>query len=735
MAKRIAVIVGIDAYQEDPLSFCANDARELARTFASRNYGFDVRLILDDASTRSNIRKAIDEALSERPECFLFAFAGHGISTDVGTYLASIDAADPEDGLPLDYLRRIAEVRISSDQSLVYILDCCHSGGILAAGRPVKSTDIVSELGVVGGTGRIVLAACRDDQLAAEEPQLQHGLFSFHILMGLLGEAADSSGEVTVTALHDYVSRALKDVTDQVPVLKGDLAGRLVLGTGFPPIIRAEVPDEILVQKEREGAQHVDDFRRLYADEQRDSERWNSGGFLRACTSLEAALRWFASAAKRMSALERRPVFVKAYGVALEYRRELTYLKPGVKTVAGAAVEKLGHGGFGSVWRLRETDGRELAYKVFHPQDLDEDEKTKRFRQGFEAMRLLDHPRVVRVHQFTESPFGYTMDFIDGPNLRKFTGTVTEPAELVSLLLTIAETLAHAHSRTVIHRDVKPENIILEYAGEGWQPYLTDFDLAWFSTASELTKSELAFAMYYAPPEQRDSPRSSSARKATVDVYSFGQLMHFVLTSQDPNIHPAKTRVALQNRLAQGWSEQPARRMVQLYTRCTETSPVDRYSGFREICDELRELGALLQGKQRHAPILADRFPQELAFSVSGLDSEYNAGTNQFSSRSAKITIGIAVDPLENGQFEVKYTLYCIESPFLPGLTHDSMRQTMLSRIDRILKEFPGTEKRPGTRSPFEVKILQHGLPATFGGVETSAALLSRILDVLERGA
>ena len=68
----------------------------------------------------------------------------------------------------------------------------------------------------------------------------------------------------------------------------------------------------------------------------------------------------------------------------------------------------------------------------------------------------LNHPHIVSVHRYTNCPVGFYMDYIDGPNLRDFGGALTEPPEILALLIQIAETLQHAHGRNVIHRDVKP---------------------------------------------------------------------------------------------------------------------------------------------------------------------------------------------------------------------------------------------------------------------------------------
>ncbi len=217
------------------------------------------------------------------------------------------------------------------------------------------------------------------------------------------------------------------------------------------------------------------------------------------------------------------------YASALQRVSTLCTLEPETLTTGGVARLKLGSGLFGTVWKVEPQDGSApAAFKVYHPQDIYEEEKIRRFRRGYEAMKQMDHPHIVKVHNFTECPLGFSMDFVDGPNLRSFAGTIDDPRALVLMLLTIGETLKHAHQRNVVHRDVKPENILMSYDAKAaqWRPFLTDFDLAWYSTATQVTKigQEGIGTVQYSAPEQLATPNSASAHAPTTDSYAFGQL-------------------------------------------------------------------------------------------------------------------------------------------------------------------------------------------------------------------
>ena len=76
-------------------------------------------------------------------------------------------------------------------------------------------------------------------------------------------------------------------------------------------------------------------------------------------------------------------------------------------------------------------------------------------------MRSLDHPRIVRVFEYTEAPLGFYMDYIEGSNLKNLNPAASLPQdECVGLLAQVAEAVHHADSRKVVHRDIKPENIV-----------------------------------------------------------------------------------------------------------------------------------------------------------------------------------------------------------------------------------------------------------------------------------
>ncbi|MER7036210.1 serine/threonine-protein kinase, partial [Streptomyces albidoflavus] len=207
----------------------------------------------------------------------------------------------------------------------------------------------------------------------------------------------------------------------------------------------------------------------------------------------------------------------------------------------GMVTRQIGAGGFGSVYKVQGSEAEKdiFAYKVYHPHELHDREKVKRFRNGYDAMELLAHPQIVKVHRYSDCPTGFVMDYVDGSNLRELQpGTFLPPVDIVAILLKSAEAIEHAHSHGVIHRDIKPENIVCRYTSDGeYLPYLTDFDLAWFSTQTQRATKSAMGVVYYAAPEQYIAfdPRVAHSREPTLDVFSFGQLLAFCFVNRDPD--------------------------------------------------------------------------------------------------------------------------------------------------------------------------------------------------------
>ncbi len=198
----------------------------------------------------------------------------------------------------------------------------------------------------------------------------------------------------------------------------------------------------------------------------------------------------------------------------------------------------IGRGGMGAVWRGRHTFlDRPVAVKtLLVPGGAAGQEFVRRFEREARILASLQHPHVVACHDAGTladgSPY-LVMEFIEGPSLKakvEQDGPLTE-AEALRLAREVGEGLAHAHGRGVIHRDVKPENVLLAGDAAGWSAKLVDLGLARPQEAGQDTSLTMAGAVVGTPatmaPEQFSDPDSVDAR---ADMYGLGCTLYYALT-------------------------------------------------------------------------------------------------------------------------------------------------------------------------------------------------------------
>src|SRR5436309_13253988 len=197
--------------------------------------------------------------------------------------------------------------------------------------------------------------------------------------------------------------------------------------------------------------------------------------------------------------------------------------------------EKVGGGGCGSVFRACHAQtGEIVAVKVLKPELADHELLIKRFEQEFLATRVLDNPHIVRALDFgrdTNSIY-LVMEFVDGKDLWAYLeerGRLSE-AEAVALIEQIAQALDEAHEQGMIHRDVKPDNILLKPDGTA---KLTDFGLV-KDLGSELNLTDATDILgtpNFMAPEQFDDPTKVDRR---CDVYSLAATLYMMVTGELP---------------------------------------------------------------------------------------------------------------------------------------------------------------------------------------------------------
>jgi serine/threonine protein kinase len=553
-----------------------------------------------------------------------------------------------------------------------------------------------------------------------------------------MGEGADADGAITVNGLYDHIALNVQRRGMQTPVFRGDFAGRLLLGSGFTPRTPAGLLlEEKATEVEREAQRHLSDYQLRFAESYTDLAVWQQSGYKTACQMLEPILLWFNKRLKEFPTLANRKRFSELRDSAFQRLQPLCAVDVGTVLTEGTVRARLGSGLFGTVWRVVPLALGDLALKIYHPQDINEEEKVRRFRRGYEAMKQLDHPHIVKVHRFAECPLGFYMDYIDGPNLRKFSGTIDEPRILVTILLAVAETLQHANLRGVVHRDVKPENILMSYdvKTSQWRPYLTDFDLAWFSTATQVTNQQGIGTWQYSAPEQMKSPKSASAHAPTTDSFAFGQLCFFVMTGSDPvPLDESNNKRTLANRIHSGWLLKGAEMFTDLYGRCTERQPEKR-PPFVEICKDLFTVSQLLNDVDSDSTLGEERFISDLVFSIVGLSPDHRIKDDCFLTLSGKTRVTISVLSRKGKNVELFYDFYSEAAPLLHGATsYDKMRGMIMAKIEAAVAQIAGISVKAGSQPPFQVLVRENPVSLSLDGLSEARNLIGQVCRAIEGG-
>ena len=196
-------------------------------------------------------------------------------------------------------------------------------------------------------------------------------------------------------------------------------------------------------------------------------------------------------------------------------------------------LEKVGDGGMALVYRAKDTLlNRIVAVKVLRDQFSTDMEFVERFRREAQSAASLSHPNVVNIYDVgqTDTAHFIVMEYVQGENLSaviREKGALSEHF-VVSVSLQIARALSHAHQHGIVHRDIKPHNILITQEG---QVKVTDFGIAQAMSAANLTQTGVVLgSVHYFSPEQARGVNVTSSS----DLYSLGVVMYEMLTGRQP---------------------------------------------------------------------------------------------------------------------------------------------------------------------------------------------------------
>jgi serine/threonine protein kinase/formylglycine-generating enzyme required for sulfatase activity len=257
-------------------------------------------------------------------------------------------------------------------------------------------------------------------------------------------------------------------------------------------------------------------------------------------------------------------------------------------------LEEIARGGMGVVFKARQmTLNRVVAVKMILAGSLAGQEDVERFHTEAEAAAKLDHPGIVPIHDVGQhdGQHYFSMGFVEGKSLatRVAQGPlpVREAAEIVK---TVAEAVQYAHGKGVIHRDLKPGNILLDQEGK---PRVTDFGLAKLTeSGSDLTGTgQVLGTPSYMPPEQAAGQVSAVGRQS--DVYSLGAILYCLLTGRPPFQAATPLETLLQVQKLEPVAPKNLNPGIPLdlntiALKCLEKDPARRYQSAQVVAQELQ---------------------------------------------------------------------------------------------------------------------------------------------------
>lgn len=270
-------------------------------------------------------------------------------------------------------------------------------------------------------------------------------------------------------------------------------------------------------------------------------------------------------------------------------------------------IELLGHGGMGSVYKVEQIFLKQLfALKTLSGQNFP-DVAIRRFQKEAQAAMKLNHTNLVRAHDFgilpSHHPF-YIMDLIEGENLSEYAKRIgTVPLdEILRIFIPVCFALAYAHSEGIVHRDIKPGNIMLEKSGGPNEPYIpkvVDFGIAKLTDSEggdsvNLTRTgEIFGTPLYMSPEQCLGTKIDHR----TDIYSLGCVLFEVLTGAPPFHGESALNLMLKHQ-----SEQPSslkegsmgrdfpEALESIVAKTLEKDPDRRYQNLLELAEDLAVL-------------------------------------------------------------------------------------------------------------------------------------------------
>lgn len=268
----------------------------------------------------------------------------------------------------------------------------------------------------------------------------------------------------------------------------------------------------------------------------------------------------------------------KNIGKKLDGRYEITQL--------------IGEGGMADVYRATDVvDNKTVAVKILKKEFAENEEFLRRFRNESKAIAVLSHPNIVKIFDvgFSERIQFIVMEYIDGITLNEYMEQQGQLGwkDAVHFILQILRALQHAHSKGIVHRDIKPQNIMMLRDGT---IKVMDFGIAKFAREDGKTGTDKAIGtVHYISPEQA----RGAVTDAKSDIYSVGVMLYEMLTGKKPFDTDNPVSIAVMHMQAKVPLPSTIRPDIQIgleeiILKAMEKDPVNRYQSARDMMDDLQ---------------------------------------------------------------------------------------------------------------------------------------------------
>lgn len=315
--------------------------------------------------------------------------------------------------------------------------------------------------------------------------------------------------------------------------------------------------------------------------------------------------------------------------------------------------EIIGVGGMSVVYKAYDNvDDRIVAIKILKDEFLNNEEFKRRFKNESKAIALLSHENIVRVYDvnFGEKLQYIVMEYIDGITLKEYINKQNSITwnDAVYFMTQILRAVQHAHDKGIVHRDIKPQNIILLPNGT---LKVTDFGIARFSRSETKTLTEQAIgSVHYIAPEQAKGEQTDER----ADIYSMGVVLYEMLAGKVPFDSENAVSVALMQvqanaeKLTQINPNIP-KGLEQICVHAMQKNPDDRYQSATEMLLDIEEIiknpntvfnyASSTESQTKSVPIVTDdRYNEEYDEAV-----DYEAERKHKKKMIAAVTIGVIV--------------------------------------------------------------------------------------------